>query len=450
MTDWQSTLDEAASRHGVPGGVLAILHDGQLSVVTTGVLNVDTGEVVRPDSLFQIGSVTKVLTATLLMTQVDRGRVDLDESIRTYLPDFRTANSEALKGISVRQLLCHTSGLDGDFFTDTGSGPGRLARFLDRCALLPQLFDPGTDFSYSNVAYNVAGRIVEVVTGLDFDTALKQLLFEPLGLENSSADPCDLLGRSIASGHVPDPENPDSAKRLETLFTLPISASPAGSCCMMSASDLVTFARMHLNSGKNIGGNTVLSDSSVKAMQKEQVRIPVPARDLDAWGLGWFFQDVDGAALIGHDGATVGQNAYLRIDRETGSVGVLFANGGSANDFYLDVFRQSFDPMVGCATPEPPQMSDNPPGDLAVYAGVYRNVAGDVRIEIKDGSLVKSSTIRIDDLAIEQPKARMDYIGDDGFVSRLTEHEFPATTKFRMQAGKAISLFSGFRWYHRV
>ncbi len=448
--DRQKLLDDAARRHGVPGGVLAILDQGKLSVVTTGVLSVDTGEAVRPDSLFQIGSITKVLTATLLMTQVDRGRVELDSPIRTYLPDFRTADIEAVKAITVRQLLCHTSGLDGDFFTDTGNGPGRLLRFLDRCALLPQLFDPGTDFSYSNVAYNVAGRIVETVTGMDFDTALKRLLFEPLGLKQSVVDPYDMPGRSLAAGHVPDPDSSGGSKQLETLFTLAVSSSPAGATTMMSAADLVAFAQMHLTAGQNAAAEAVLSPTAVAAMQDEQVRIPVPSRGLDAWGLGWFFQDVDGCALIGHDGATVGQNAYLRIDRKSGSVGVLFANGGSANDFFLDVFRESYDPLVGCPSPQAPPVAASSPDDLGPYAGVYRNIVGDTRVEVKDGTLVKSSAINFDDTVIEQPEVTMDYIGDDSFSWRLPNQVFPGTTSFRMESGKAQSLFSGLRWHHRV
>ena len=353
---WQELLDESADRHGVPGAVFALWQDGDLAVYPTGVLSVDTQEAVRAESLFQIGSITKVVTAALVMAQVDRGRVELDAPVREYLPDFRTAELETAKTITIRQLLCHTSGLDGDFFTDTGIGDDRLARYIDRCALLPHLFPPGSSFSYSNSAYMVAGRVVERVTGMPFDAALRHYVFQPLGLKDSVIDFREMPGRSLASGHTADPENPGESRRFDTLFTLPASGSPAGATTMMSAADLIAFARMHLASGNSDDGDTVLSDESVRAMQAVEVRLPVAARGIDAWGLGWFYQDVDGVGLFGHDGATVGQCAYLRIDRRTNTIGVLYANGGSMNDCFLEVFGETFDEMVGCETPSAPEV----------------------------------------------------------------------------------------------
>ena len=310
--DWQSLLDEAAGKYDVPGAVLAIDEGNHTEVFTAGVLSVDTNERVRPDSMFQIGSITKVLTASTIMALVDDGKVALGAPVRRYLPTFRTADNEAANGITVRQLLCHSSGLDGDFMTDTGCGPDKLARYVDRCALLPHLFEPGQGFSYSNSAYTIAGRIIEVATGLEFEAALLRYVFEPLKLSNSTSDIKELPGRSLSSGHVACPNDPAKQVRVPSLYTLPVSGSPAGSTTMMSAGDLIAFAKMHLSGGKNREGETLLSAASVAAMQNIENRVPVPARGIDAWGLGWFFQDADGVGLIGHDGGTVGQNAYLR------------------------------------------------------------------------------------------------------------------------------------------
>ena len=452
QAEWQKILETATAKHGVPGAVLAISQRGKITVANTGVLSVETNEAVRPDSLFQIGSVTKVVTATLVMVLVDDGRIDLDAPVRQYLPEFRTSDIEAPKVITVRQLLCHTSGLDGDFMTDTGSGDDRLARYLDRCALLPHLFKPGSNFSYSNAAYTIAGRIIEVVTGLSFDAALRKHIFEPLGLKNSVSDLKDMPGRSLASGHTPDPENPGASVRVPNLFVLGASASPAGSTTMMSAEDLIAFARMQLAGGKSDDGGEVLSQSSVEAMQEVQVRLPVAARGIDAWGLGWFYQDVDGIGLFGHDGATVGQCAYLRVDKRTDTIGVLYANGGSMNDCFLEVFGETFDKIVGCETPSAPEELDAQPDDVGRYAGVYRNIAGDTTIAVEDGRLTRKAFMRIDDTVIEQPKVPMGYAGDDNFTWRLPNQVFPTTTSFRDfdNDGRPRSIFSGLRWHHRV
>src|SRR5690606_4998607 len=120
----QKRLDEACVRHGVVGASLAVLHDGVIQTAASGVLNVDTGVDVTPDSVFQIGSIGKVFTATLLMQLVDEGAVGLDAPVRRYLPDFAIADEAASAQITVRHLLAHTSGIDGDYLPpDDPSGP---------------------------------------------------------------------------------------------------------------------------------------------------------------------------------------------------------------------------------------------------------------------------------------------------------------------------------------
>lgn len=450
--EWQTLLDEAAQRYGVPGAVLAISEKDNVEVLSTGVLNVDTQEAVRPDSMFQIGSISKVLTASTVMALVDEGKVELDAPVRQYLPGLRTSDVDATKTITMRQLLSHTSGLDGDFMTDTGDGPEKLARYVDRCALLPHLFAPGEDFSYSNSGYTIAGRIVEIATGLEFEAAIKKYILDPLKLKHSAADIKELPGRSVSAGHTASPEDPAVSVRVPTLYTLPLSGSPAGSTTMMSAEDLIAFARMHLAAGRNEDTDSVLSAESVAAMQEVEVRVPVPARGIDAWGLGWFFQDVDGVGLIGHDGGTIGQNSYLRIDKRTETIGVLYANGGAANDFFLEVFGSTFDPLVGCETPAAKPVVDEMPENIERFAGTYRNVVGDTIIDVKDGALTRCSFMRLDDTLIQYPVATMQYLGDNDFGSWLPNQKFPTSTSFRKFSadGQPMSLFSGLRWYHRV
>ena len=94
----QDRLADLRERHGVPGASLAVLHDDDVRTAASGILNLDTGVEATADSLFQIGSITKVWTATLAMQLVDEGLLDLDVPIRTYLPDFRVADEEHLEG----------------------------------------------------------------------------------------------------------------------------------------------------------------------------------------------------------------------------------------------------------------------------------------------------------------------------------------------------------------
>src|SRR6266496_1959002 len=126
----------------VPGAAIAVSAGDETVEFAAGVLNKATGVEATTDSLFQIGSITKPWTATLVMQLVDEGTVDLDAPLRRYLPDFRTRDEDAAARVTVRQLLCHTAGFEGDIFTDTGRGDDCLEKFVATLADVPQLFAP--------------------------------------------------------------------------------------------------------------------------------------------------------------------------------------------------------------------------------------------------------------------------------------------------------------------
>jgi CubicO group peptidase (beta-lactamase class C family) len=127
-TGWLTEiLAERVTAWRLPGAAAAVLHDGTIETAAAGTLNVDTGVEATTDSLFEIGSITKVYTATLVMQLVDAGLVELDAPIRRYVPDFRVADAAASDAITVRHLLTHTSGFDGgDYFFDGGRGDNTL------------------------------------------------------------------------------------------------------------------------------------------------------------------------------------------------------------------------------------------------------------------------------------------------------------------------------------
>ncbi|MEV4896078.1 serine hydrolase domain-containing protein, partial [Nonomuraea sp. NPDC055795] len=156
-------LPDLLAESQVPGAVVAIGHGERTVDVAAGVLNTATGVEATADSIFQIGSITKVLTATLAMQLVDEGELDLDAPVRRYLPEFRIADERAAARITVRHLLCHVAGFEGDIFTDTGKGDDCVEKYVDVLREVPQLFEPGEMFSYNNAGFCVLGRIIEVV-----------------------------------------------------------------------------------------------------------------------------------------------------------------------------------------------------------------------------------------------------------------------------------------------
>jgi CubicO group peptidase (beta-lactamase class C family) len=116
----QRALDALAARHKVPGASLAVLDGDQVIEAVTGVASLSTGVEVTPDTLFQIGSNTKLYTTTLVMQLVDQGKVDLDSPVRSYVEDLQLADEKAAAQIKVRHLLTHSSGIQGDHFEDFG------------------------------------------------------------------------------------------------------------------------------------------------------------------------------------------------------------------------------------------------------------------------------------------------------------------------------------------
>ncbi|TBR17553.1 MAG: class A beta-lactamase-related serine hydrolase, partial [Chitinophagaceae bacterium] len=306
---WQDRLSALAAEHGVVGASLAIAQGDELLEAATGVLSTRTAQPVTTDSVFQIGSITKVWTATLAMQLVDDGLLDLDAPIIRYLPDVALAHPELTQQVTARHLLAHTSGIAGDFFPDTGRGDDCLERFVALMADLPASHPLGATMSYCNAGYVLLGRLVEVLRDATWDEVLRERLFQPLGLEAAGTLPEEALLWGAAAGHVTPPGA--ASPVVAPMWGLARNAGPAG-LIHARARDVVAFARMHLADGVTAGGSRVLSPESARAMRTPQVPVPDRWTFGDSWGLGWILPEWDGRRLLAHDGSTLGQAAFLR------------------------------------------------------------------------------------------------------------------------------------------
>src|SRR5215468_9762092 len=131
ISEWiADQLSALIEKYDVPGAAVAVLANGEVVDHAAGILHKGTGVEATPDSIFQISSVTKLWTSTLVMQLVDEGLVDLDAPVRTYLPEFRIADEEAAAVITTRMLLSHTAGFEGDIFTDTGVGDDCIEKYV--------------------------------------------------------------------------------------------------------------------------------------------------------------------------------------------------------------------------------------------------------------------------------------------------------------------------------
>lgn len=350
---WQERLDALADKHGVVGASLAIRHGDQTAEGATGVLNLRTQQSATPDSLFQIGSITKVWTATLVMQLVDEGLLDLDEPIAKHLPDFAVADPTVARTVTARQLLAHTSGIDGDLFLDTGRGDDNLEKYVAAMSTLTQVHPQGATMSYCNSGYSLLGRLVEVLRGATWDAVLREKLLVPLGLSTAGTLPEEALLYAAAAGHLVPPGA--DAPIVTPQWGIYRSAGPAG-LIHMTARDLLLFVQMHLDGGTAADGTRLLSADSAAAMQHAQVQIPDPYTLGSHWGLGWILMTWGGRAVLGHDGATLGQGAFQRSLPDAGLSVALLTNGGAhPRELFEDLFGEVFSQLAGVEVPQRPE-----------------------------------------------------------------------------------------------
>jgi CubicO group peptidase (beta-lactamase class C family) len=166
------------------------------------VLNLATGVEATTDSLFQIASITKVYTATVFMRLVEQGLVGLDTPVVEVLPGFALADPEVAGKVTMRHLLSHTSGIGSDFFRGEWRGDDCVEQYVAACVDLGQDVPLGATASYSNAAFCVVGRVIEVLTGLVWDRAVAAHISEPLGLTHTWTLPEEVLRFRAAMGHL--------------------------------------------------------------------------------------------------------------------------------------------------------------------------------------------------------------------------------------------------------
>jgi dipeptidyl aminopeptidase/acylaminoacyl peptidase/CubicO group peptidase (beta-lactamase class C family) len=383
---WQRRLDDLARRHKVPGaqlGLLRLHEDGPDEVIQTasGVLNTTTGVPATTESLFQIGSISKVWTTTVVMQLVEEGRIDLDAPVVDTLPELRLSDPDATARVTLRHLLTHTSGIDGDLFADTGRGDDVLEKYVALLADLPLNHPLGATWSYCNAGFTVVGRIIEKLTGMTWDAALRTRLFVPLGLSHTVTLPEEALLFGTAVGHLAEPGSPAEPA---PVWGLPRSLGPAG-LISSTVADSLAFARLHLLGGLAADGTRVLTEPTAAAMAAKQADLPDKHTLGDSWGLGWIRYLWDGHRIIGHDGATIGQAAMLRLLPEQGLAVALLTNGGNAHDLYEDLFREIFAEVAEVAMPFPLAPPEVPAiVDIAPHVGVYERAS--VRVDVFDSA----------------------------------------------------------------
>lgn len=348
-------LKELVAAHAVPGAQFAVHHAGDSWTWTFGDTRSGAGTPMTDDAAVPVGSITKAVTAAAALVLVGDGDLELDEPLEDAVPELRELPRRLRGTLTLRHLLSHTGGLPSD---PSEVRAATLRRHvLDCCRTARPLYDPGRDFSYSNIGYLIVGHAVTTVTGMTWWEAVRTLVLDPLGVPSrfvvGDRVPADLVsGHSVRRG---------SCRPVAQSLTAAEAAVGALAC---SAQDLVTFGR-----------GLVAADGLLEPSLRDELCTSVPGADpfglADGWGLGLAWYGPGGT--VGHDGNGDGTSCHFRVDPATGTAVALTANANTG----FAVWRELAPLLPGAGIPiddyDPLAVAGSPVTAPDECAGEYAN-----------------------------------------------------------------------------
>jgi CubicO group peptidase (beta-lactamase class C family) len=316
---------------GVPGVAIGIIHAGRITIRGLGVTNLDDPLPVTAHTVFPIASISKTFAATAALRLVEQGKLELRAPVRKYLPEFRVRDEAVSRDVTVWHLLTHTSGWEGQV-----SGPERgdetLKNFVSSIADLMQIAPPEAAWSYNNAGFSVAGRVIEAVTGQSINRAMRELVFQPLGLEHAGTTAGEFITQRFASGHSSRDGNP----ALIRPFSPSVSVTAGGiGLCM---TDLLAYAQFHMGDGTSAKGERILSRASLELLRTPQLRKQATDDDI---GVGWHLRTIGSVRTASHGGTLGGHILLLEIAPERGFAISILTNANAGWRLIQEVEREA-------------------------------------------------------------------------------------------------------------
>jgi CubicO group peptidase (beta-lactamase class C family) len=351
-----AALQPFVDRGVLAGAVtLAATKDAVLSLEAVGYADVAGKVPMRTDALFWIASQSKSMTAAALMMLVDEGKVNVEDPVEKYLPEFKgqllAAGKEESGGprpparpVTVRDLLTHTSGLPFSSPAEQPTLDGLPLRdAVLSYAKLQLLTEPGARYRYSNAGINTAARILEVVSGEPYEAFMQKRLFDPLGMKDTTFWPDEGQAKRLAKAYKPNTTKDGLEETTISQLRYPLTdrarrfPMPAGGL-FSTAQDVGRFCRMILAGGE-LDGKRYLSEAALRQMTTRQT----PAAIKDSYGFGWSAGD----GWCGHGGALA---TNMTVDTKRGLITVfLVQHAGFPADGQKShgAFKQAAERMAG-------------------------------------------------------------------------------------------------------
>jgi CubicO group peptidase (beta-lactamase class C family) len=395
-------------RLNVPGvSVAVVLGDEQWSA-GYGVTSVDHPLPVTGSTLFQIGSISKTMIATLLMQLVETGRLDLDAPVRTYLPTLKLADESVAQRVTTRHLLTHTGGWMGDYFNQYGNGNDALDKMVKSLARIPQVTPLGVVSSYCNGGFQIAARILEILHKQSYEHLATQRLFGPLGMFEAFFYPDDaVMTRSYAVGHL----TWDGVATVAHPWSVGRATNAIGGV-LCGSETMMRYAKFHLGDGAGI-----LRPETLSAMRATQLS----AGGRGDMGLSWFGRNHGPFSSFGHGGATKGQKALFRFVPERNFAIAILTNSDLGSIVHDAAWARALALYLDY-TPTPPTTQTRASDTLIAYTGTYQNVLSSFSVSTWQDGLVIHEQPRggfptpTTPAGPPVPDIRTQFIGDDSFI----------------------------------
>jgi CubicO group peptidase (beta-lactamase class C family) len=380
-----------------PSAAVAVIRNGRVVWAEGfGYADRENQRKATADSIYWLASVSKPLTATALMTLVERGEIDLDRPANDYLPGakLRSYAGDA-REITIRRLASHTSGMPTHFnFFHEGAAPPPWDVTIRRYGFA--VARPGTRQEYSNLGFGLLGYISELVSGVRWRALLERTVFDPLGMTRTSDH--------VRAGHEAEAAVPywmDAAGRGIRLKPYQFD-HPAASTYWGSANDLARFVRMHLNDGA-LDGVRILKPESAIAMRTPR-RDPRAAEGFNEgstaeirYCIGWGVERFLGHDSFSHSGGMPGVATMVRVFPENKSAVIVLTNSDDRNMAWEVALRISRilvnEPSANAAIPAPVRSPNPPPELTGAWSGKLEHYDGPVplRLRVQAGGAVEVS-----------------------------------------------------------
>lgn len=330
----------------IPGMAVAILKDNDV-ILKKGFGTKSPEEFLPIDenTVFQIGSVSKSFTAALVAMLVDEGKLNWNDKIIDHLPDFKMYDSLATKSMQIRDIMTHRSGLReqaGTYIPNLGYDRNDIYDML-------QYFKPKNElrstYAYNNITFIIASKLIEKYTGKSWEENIRERIFEPLGMTESSVNEEGFLNsenRSMSCEFEYD--NGIQNKWLydddRALFWLTV-IGPAGSI-NSTATDLIKWSKFHLNKGQN-DGKELISEKNMKYLHIGQIITSMDSARITVYGHCWFIEQTNRYRLYYHTGTTWGFTTLCAFVPEIDLGIVILANSESPGAPRYTIMRNVID-----------------------------------------------------------------------------------------------------------